>query len=156
MSEYDARVGGLCTCRLICAKINYFTHSYVYYDMDNNKFIIKDTGSEIIYYNCKMLEKFILYVWDNIFDVQCDIYKRFLWITINSRMKIKIYSYYGMATLLKFILGYGPNSNMNYIVSVMDNNDKKILYRIWLLVILVDDNILNKDIMRIILDKLFF
>ena len=46
--------------------------------------------------------------------------------------------------------------NKYYVISIFNKYDEKILFRIWFLIKLIEDNLMNQDIMHVILDKVFF
>ena len=57
---------GILTCRLLCAKINYFMGEMCVY-CDKGNLIINDVCILRKKVDLDMLQKIILYVWDNIF-----------------------------------------------------------------------------------------
>ena len=147
---------GILTYRLLCAKINYFMGETCVY-CDTHNLIINDTGAiqskEKV--DLVMLQKIILYVWDNIIVFDYFNFNTFLDFSINGHN-----NFFSGCCCIKyyiiFLLGKRKiNADLeNYIIS--NKYDEVILFRIWFLINLVDDNLINKDIMHVILDKVFF
>ena len=149
---------GIFTYRLLCARINYFMGQMCVY-CDTGNLIINDTGiiQSLKKIDLEMLQKIILYVWDNIivFDyLQCH---NFLNFGINGHE----YNFSGICDskyYIIFLLGKNVMNTIvsNYINNIFNKYDEIILFRIWFLINLTEDNLMNQDIMHVILDKVFF
>ena len=149
---------GIFTYRLLCAKINYFMRQPCVY-CDTYNLIINDTGiiQSLKKIDLEMLQKIILYVWNNI--IVFDYLQRHIFLNFS----INGHEYNFSATCdtkyyIIFLLGKNVMNTIvsNYINNIFNKYDEIILFRIWFLINLVDDNLMNKDIMHVILDKVFF
>ena len=154
--EYKV-TSGILTYRLICAKINYFMKkSWVHYNKDN--LIIwgtNDSDSQKCI-NLDTTQKFFLYVWDNVVTIQPSIPGKYNF-RINNNYSVTFSRCPSIIYCIKILLGkIGISSYEVFVNNIFDEYDKQILFRIFFLINLVEDNLLNKDTMYVILDKVFF
>lgn len=171
------------TSRLICAKMNYCVQNlninYINYNPDKNEFKINEMANilndPLIYnvnrkmcgliniynHNIQTMYIFIKYVWDNIFDniiTYCG--------SNTLLLKIGTYNYFvsewKYGPILPFhpleylLLGKTFYRSNEYIIKKFDEYDRLSIFRIWYLIILIEDELMNMDIMKIILHKMFF
>ena len=110
----------------------------------------------------------IRYVWDNIitnFTIKQNIAENVLFIAVKSEPPYYIiknwkYNIYRTTQHLGFLLIGHDGNNQSYVKNLLNNYfvayDKIILFKIGVLVTLVDRNLILREIMHIVLDKLFF
>lgn len=144
---------GILTRRLICAKINYFSKE----TYDKNNLITRDNNIDAVKY-IDMIQQNSVYVWDNIFDINCFISDGFLFFNINDKYKFYISNSWYMGEFIEILLGKNEiiAGYKDFVSTIFDKYDGLILFRIGFLIKLVEDNLLNRDTMHIILHKVFF
>ena len=152
--EYKV-TSGIFTCRLICAKINYFMKkSWVHYNKNN--LIIGGTSDSQKCIDLDTAQKFFLYVWDNVVTIHPSIPGKYNF-RINNNYSVTFSRCPSIIYCIKILLGkFGISSYEVFVNNIFDEYDKQILFRICFLNNLVEDNLLNNDIMHVILYKVFF